>query len=73
MFDSPQQRERDYFVKLGHPEAGNYDYAGLPLRMDETPPGLKRAPLLGEHNAEVFGDLGYTTEELTALARAGVI
>ena len=73
VFDSPQQRERDFFVGISHPEAGDYDYAGLPLRMGETPPDMKRAPLLGEHNAEVFGNLGYSPQELTALARAGVI
>ena len=73
VFDSPQQRERDFYVQIGHPEAGDFDYAGLPVRMDETPPLAGRAPLLGEHNAEVLGNLGYTTEELTALARAGVI
>ncbi len=73
VFDSPQQRERDFYVQIGHPEAGDYDYAGLPLRMGETPPVVRRAPLLGEHNAEVFGKLGYAPAELTALARAGVI
>lgn len=73
VFDSPQQRERDFYVHIGHPEAGDYEYAGLPLRMGETPPIVRRAPLLGEHNAEVFGNLGYAPEELTALARAGVI
>ena len=73
VFGSPQQRQRDFYVQIGHPEAGDYDYAGLPLRMEETPPLVGRAPLLGEHNAEVFGNLGYVTEELTALARAGVI
>lgn len=73
VFDSPQQRERGFFTEIDHPETGSYDYAGLPLRMGETPPRLTRAPLLGEHNAEVFGALGYSPEELTALARAEVI
>ena len=73
VYSSPQQREREFFVELGHPEAGSYDYAGLPLRMSETPPALRRAPLLGEHNAEVFGALGYSPEELIVLARAVVI
>lgn len=73
VFDSPQQRERDFYVQVCHPEAGDYDYAGLPLRMGETPPFVGRAPLLGEHNVEVFGNLGYAPEELAALARAGVI
>ena len=73
VFDSPQQRERDFFVDVAHPEAGTYDYAGLPFRMSETPPTLTRAPLLGEHNAEVYGALGYSPEQLTVLARAEVI
>ena len=73
VYSSPQQREREFFVELDHPEAGSYDYAGLPLRMSETPPALRRAPLLGEHNADVFGALGYSPEELVVLARAGVI
>jgi crotonobetainyl-CoA:carnitine CoA-transferase CaiB-like acyl-CoA transferase len=73
VFASPQQRERDYFAEVQHPEAGDYEYAGLPLRMSETPPGILRAPLLGEHNAEVYEGLGYSREELTALARAEVI
>lgn len=73
VYSSPQQRERDYFVDVPHPWAGTYDYAGLPLRMSETPPTVYRAPLLGEHNAEVYEGIGYSPEELTALARAEVI
>ena len=41
--------------------------------MSETPPTLRRAPLLGEHNAEVYEVLGYSPEQLTVLARAEVI
>ena len=73
VFDSPQQRERDFFVEVVHPEAGTYDYAGLPFRMSETPPVVTRAPLLGEHNADVYGALGYSPEQLTVLARAEII
>ena len=73
VFDSPQQRERGFYQEVDHPSAGRYDYAGLPIRMSETPPMLRRAPLLGEHNAEVYQDLGYSPEELIALARAEVI
>ena len=73
VFVSPQQLARDFYVHIGHPEAGDYQYAGLPLRVGETAPGLSRSPLLGEHNAEVFGSIGYTPEDLTALARAGVV
>ncbi len=73
VFQSPQQREREFFVEILHPEAGSYEYTDLPLHMGETPPTLRRVPMLGEHNAEVFGGLGYSPQELTALARAEVI
>ena len=73
VFESPQQRERNYFVEVPHPEAGDYEYSGLPLRMSETPPKLRRAPMLGEHNYEVYGALGFSAQDLTALARAEVI
>ena len=73
VFESPHQRDRGYFVNVVHPEAGSYEYAGLPFRMGETPPSMKRAPLLGEHNNQVLNRLGYTPEDIVMLARAGVI
>ena len=73
VFESPQQRDREYFVPVDHPKAGRYDYPGLPWRMTETPPRLERAPLLGEHNSPVLRSLGYSQEDIVALARAGVI
>ena len=73
VFESPHQRDRDFFVPVDHPGAGEYEYAGLPFRMTETPPALNRAPLLGEHNREVLRALGYTSENIVALARAGVV
>jgi crotonobetainyl-CoA:carnitine CoA-transferase CaiB-like acyl-CoA transferase len=73
VFHSRQQRERGFFVPVDHPEAGCYEYAGLPFRFSETNPRLVRAPLLGEHNRQVYGELGYSPEDLVELARAGVI
>jgi len=73
VFESTHQRDRGYFVNVDHPEAGSYEYAGLPFRMGETPPSLARAPLLGEHNNQVLNSLGYTPEDIVMLARAGVI
>jgi crotonobetainyl-CoA:carnitine CoA-transferase CaiB-like acyl-CoA transferase len=32
-----------------------------------------RAPLLGEHNAEVFKEMGLNDEDITNLKQAGVI
>jgi crotonobetainyl-CoA:carnitine CoA-transferase CaiB-like acyl-CoA transferase len=73
VFSSRQQRERGFFVPLDHPAAGCYEYPGLPYRFGVTGEVLARAPLLGEHNQQVYQDLGYSPKEIVALARAGVL
>ena len=74
VFQSRQQRDRGFYAEVSHPIAGSYDYPGAPFRSSDKPgknPG--RAPLLGEHNREVYGELGYSPTDVVAFARAGVI
>lgn len=46
-----------------------------PYRLSETPNVMRRrAPLLGEHNQEIFGgELGLNTQQLIAIAQLGAI
>jgi len=62
---------RNYFINVEHPEAGKHRYAGWPYQMTATPPRVGRpAPLLGQHNQEVFCNaLGYSSEEFERLQR----
>ena len=74
VFASPQQRERDFYTQINHPATGPLEYTGAPFQLSQTPTTLTRAPLLGEHNVDVYcGLLGYKAQELTALARGLVI
>ncbi len=74
IFDDPQLREREYFTLLDHPEAGRLEYPGPPFKLSETPARLRRAPLLGEHTAEVLtGRLGYSPEDVVILRQRGVV
>jgi crotonobetainyl-CoA:carnitine CoA-transferase CaiB-like acyl-CoA transferase len=69
-----QARAREFFVEIDHPEAGKQVYPSAPYRLSKTPWAGTRAPLLGEHNEEVYCDgLGYSREDLSRLAAAGVI
>jgi formyl-CoA transferase/CoA:oxalate CoA-transferase len=69
----PHMRERGFFATVDHPEAGAIELPGLSLRFSATPGEVRRAPLLGEHNLEIFGELGYTPPEIAALRTQNVI
>ncbi|MBM3947363.1 MAG: CoA transferase [SAR202 cluster bacterium] len=74
---------RGAFAALDHPVAGRLMYPSRPFIMMETPslleqrpgsPVCRPAPLLGQHNREVYhGLLGLSQSELDALSAAGVI
>ncbi|MEO6043442.1 MAG: CoA transferase [Tepidiformaceae bacterium] len=66
--------QRGYIVSGEHPELGEFQMPGAPFQMSGTPWRLRRsAPLLGEHNAEVYAEIGVTPAELTDLKTRKVI
>lgn len=75
VLSDPQMVARGFPVTVEHPEMGaSYTYAGVPHQFSKSPARLRRrAPLLGEHNAEVYGALGIGAEELARLRAAGVV
>ncbi|UCG83419.1 MAG: CoA transferase [Dehalococcoidia bacterium] len=74
LFDDPHLREREYIVEFDHPVVGKLKHPGPPFKMSETPwRSIKPAPMLGEHNDEVYETLGYTKEDLVRLRERDVI
>ncbi len=74
LMGDPQYGARGFFQEIDHPLAGRLIYPGTPFRMSETPPEEKRAPLLGEHNEDVYiGALGLSKDNLAGLKEHGVI
>jgi len=70
----PQYKARNYFQDIDHPQAGRLKYPGAPFKMSNTPAGINRAPLLGEHNDEIYtGLLKLSREELSKLEERNVI
>ncbi len=60
MYEDPQLRSRDFWHTLNHPELEeSLTYLGPYLKLGESPMTIRRrAPLIGEHNAEILGPLG---------------
>lgn len=67
---------RGFWVELEHPELGvSIIYPGSWVKTSEVSPIIsRRAPLIGEHNQDIYeNELGISREELLMLREAGVI
>jgi len=73
--NSEQVKTREAFIDMGHPVIGKYAHFGPVPRLSETPGQITRtAPLIGEHNKEIYcGELGMSNDDLIALRASGVI
>jgi crotonobetainyl-CoA:carnitine CoA-transferase CaiB-like acyl-CoA transferase len=61
-------------VELEHPLAGLVKSLGNPVCFSDTPVSYRRPPpTLGEHNAAILGELGFTPEEISMFAKQGII
>jgi formyl-CoA transferase len=70
----PYLRERGTFVTVDHPVRGSILMPGFPIKMSASSVPVLPAPLLGQHNEEVYRDmLGIPADELKRLREAGVI
>lgn len=74
VFADPQFQALGTLARVPDPDLGEVVMPNVLFRLSETPGGIRWAgPHLGEHNAEVYGALGVTPEELAALAERGVV
>jgi formyl-CoA transferase len=74
VLSDPHLRQTGFITDLEHPRRGVYPMPGNPVRLADSPTDMVRSPLLGEHNAEVYGKmLGKGAAELETLRRDGVI
>jgi CoA:oxalate CoA-transferase len=74
LLTSRQLVARQFFQAIDHPSAGKALYPGAPFTIQGDSWRHARAPLLGEHNAEIYGGrLGLSTADLARLRGAGTI
>jgi formyl-CoA transferase len=74
LISDPYLRKRGMFANIQHPIRGEVTMPGWPVKMSESHVPVASAPLLGQNNADVYGELlGCTSEQLDALRAEQVI
>ena len=72
--DDTQYKALETITSVEDPELGPIKMQNVLFRLSETPGDIQwSGPKLGEHNGEVYGDLGISEERLEELAKAGVV
>jgi crotonobetainyl-CoA:carnitine CoA-transferase CaiB-like acyl-CoA transferase len=73
-FAEPQAIARQMAITMAHPLHPELPQVANPIRFSATPVSYDQPPpLLGEHTAEVLGELGYSEIEIKVMAKQGVI
>ena len=68
VFADPHVQAREMTVEVGHPTLGALKTLGTPVKMSETPLNpTRRAPLLGEHTAQVLREFGFAEAQISHL------
>ena len=74
VFEDPQVRHLGMAVPVPRAGGGSIDLVAPAIRLSRTPAQMRRAiGAAGEHNDEVLGALGYSTDEIAQLRAAQVI
>ena len=76
ILEHPQLKARDYWQEVVHPELGTtITYPGRCCLPSQSPCKIwRRAPLIGEHNKEIYQDeLGLSEEKVVVLKQGGII
>ena len=72
--DDPDLRKRGMFVTVKHPVRGDFTMPGWPVKMSNSSVTVVTAPLLGEHNEEVYKELlGYDKAQVAKLKSEKII
>jgi len=74
MFDDTALRDRGWTVAYDCPDVGKLEQIGASYQLSDNPVGAQSPPLIvGDNSAAILGELGYSEEEIAALAKESAI
>src|ERR1700712_327794 len=73
-FAEPHAQHRQMLQHINHPLEGRIPQLGHPIKLSGTPCDIRSAPpLLGQHSAEILGEVGYGPADIEGLRLAGAV
>ena len=73
LLEDPHLRATGFWQEIDDDELGTLRLPGLGPRFSGSPSSIRRlAPRLGEHSAEVLGELGFSHAEIESMFEQGV-
>lgn len=74
VLQAPLFRERDMVVKIEGEESETTPLFGTPIKLSDTPGGIRTAPpSFGGNTHAILSEFGYSTEEIKVLEETGVV
>lgn len=74
ILEDPQYRALDSITSVEHPKLGQVRVPNVLFRLSKTPGSVRwPGPAMGEHNQEVYTELGLTEDDLVKLEEEGAI
>ncbi|MDA1100362.1 MAG: CoA transferase [Proteobacteria bacterium] len=74
LMHDPDLHARGIMTKINHPQRGEVNVAGWPIKMSDSFVPVKSSPLLGADNEAIYGDwLGYSADEVQDMRTRQVI
>ena len=74
VMSDPQIRARRMIEAVEHATLGQLSVLGVPIKLSDTPGSVRTAPpTLGQHTAQVLGELDFSAEAIEQFRQRGVI
>ena len=74
LLHDPDLHARGIMTKIDHPQRGEVNVTGWPLKMSDSHVPVQSSPLLGADNEAIYGGwLGYSTDDVKDMRERKVI
>ena len=74
IYTDPHLEARGFFAEVDNPNIGKFKYPNSPAKFTEPLwEALSASPNVGQHNKEIYEELGFTKEHLDILRTGGAI